>query len=48
VPESENNQVFLWNGLIVWFRFDDIHLADWPQICQETLRILDQVKEIKV
>lgn len=48
VPENENNQVFLWNGLIVWFRFDDIHLADWPQICQETLRILDQVKEIKV
>jgi hypothetical protein len=48
VPESENNQVFLWNGLIVWFRFDDIHLADWPKICQEALRILDQVKEVKV
>jgi hypothetical protein len=48
VPEKENNQVFLWNGLIVWFRFDDIHLADWPQICQEALRILDQVKEVKV
>ena len=47
VPEKMRNQSFLWNGLIVRFRFDDIHLADWPKICQETLRILDQVKELK-
>ena len=46
VPERENNQIFLWNGLIVRFRFDDIHLTDWPQICLETLRILDQINEV--
>ena len=47
VPEKMKNQNFLWNGLTVRFRFDDIHLADWPQICQETIRILSLVKEVK-
>ncbi len=27
--------------------FDQINLRDWPTICQETLRILNLVKEVK-
>lgn len=38
---------FLWNDIIISLDFDQINLRDWPAICQETLRILNLVKEVK-
>lgn len=47
VPENTQEQGFLWNGLKIHFRFDESYQKDWPQICLEALRILNQVKEVK-
>ncbi len=47
LPENQNEQNFLWNGLKIHFRFDESHQKDWPKICLEALRILNQVKEVK-
>lgn len=47
VPENMQEQGFLWNGLKIHFRFDEKHQKDWSQICLTSLRILNQIKEIK-
>jgi len=40
---------FKWNEIIIGFVLEDRDLLkEWPQICQEALNILDQVKEVKV
>jgi hypothetical protein len=38
---------FRWRGIILGVETDSSNWADWPKICQETLLILDQVKEVK-
>lgn len=45
--EPANNQM-RWNKLIVWTRFDNSHQKDWSAICLEIVRILNQVKEVKL
>lgn len=43
-----NYTAFIWNSLVIGVRYDKkLHSKDWPSICQETLRILNLVKEVK-
>lgn len=46
-PENSGNSgVELWTGIAVGIKFNQKHCADWPEIYQESIRILNLIRKV--